>query len=124
MFDFKYLKERFTEYVSMEKSTKKHSDHIDFNIYYGGSGMSVESFSMSKKQMDENLTKALKTNISDVLDVKEVDVKFSHISAGIMYVDVNFSDTSTHWVRLEVKQTKDVSEPTMSEAAALFGWWG
>lgn len=116
---FQYLKERFKEYMSLESSnttkdivvpykdqgTDKDA-YIDYDIYYGGTAILVESFSMSKKEMEHNLSKALITNLADVLDISIFNIKLISANLDTIICDISYSGKIAEFIRHELKRVK------------------
>lgn len=116
-----HLKDRFKEYMTMvfelqnkskeiastkvssKKSFKKDSQ-IDYAIYYGGTTILIESFSMSKKELEKDFKRTLITNISDVLDISIFNIKLVSGDLDKIICDVTYSGKHTEYIRHEIKQ--------------------
>ncbi len=118
-----YLKDRFKEYMTMsfelhnkskeiastkasqQKSLEK-DEWIDYEIYYGGSAILVESFSMSKQELEDNFKKTLLISIADALDVSIFNIKLINADLDTIICDVTYSGKQTEYIRHEVKKLK------------------
>jgi hypothetical protein len=112
-----YLKERFKEYMSLESWFKEKDVvvpikdqgtdkdlYVDYDIYYGGTSILIESFSMSKEEMEQNLSKALILNIADTLKVSIFNIKLISADLNTILCDVSYSGKQEEYIRHELKK--------------------
>lgn len=116
---FQYLKERFKEYMSLEGFSKPqdvivpYKDqgtdkdlYIDYDIYYGGTTILIDSFSISKKEMAKNLSKALLTNLGEVLGVSIFNIRLVSANLDTIIADITYSGKEEESVRHELRKAR------------------
>jgi len=117
---FQYLKDRFKEYMSLEKSnthkeiivatsthTEEDDEYIDYDIYYGGTTIIIDTFSIPKEDMKRNLKQALITNIADVLEVSIFHIKLVSCDLNTIICDVTYSGKTNEYIRHEIKKVEE-----------------
>jgi len=121
-----YLKDRFKEYMTMSFEFKNKSkeiastkvpkkeykfnqkdQYIDYEIYYGGTTILIDTFSMSKQELETNFKKTLITSISDALDTSIFNIKLVSGDLDTILCDITYSGKHTEYIRHEIKKLKN-----------------
>ena len=118
---FQYLKDRFKEYMSWETSHILHKEVITatsihkgedeeciiYDIYYGGTTVLIDTFSIYKEDLKRNLKQALITNIADVLEVSIFHIKLVSCDLNTIICDVTYSGKTNEYIRHEIIKVED-----------------
>ncbi len=123
-----YLKERFKDYIAMsfelenksiehtlkeifEPQSKSTSEkpRIEYDIYYGGSSILVDSFSISAQELETNFKKTLITSIADALDISIFGIKSVAGDLDTIICDITYSGKHNEYIRHEIKRAKSLA---------------
>jgi len=113
---FHPLRDRFKEYMSYELQNKikepiskniiddMHNTPIKYEIYYGGTDVLVNTFTLFKQEVEQSFKKALILNLVDVLEVSMFNIKLISASLDTVICDISYSGKQSEYIRHEIKK--------------------
>ncbi len=112
-----YIKDRYKEYASYASPNNsiaeacpdiianKQDNSIDYEIYYGGTTILIDTISISKSDMAQNLSKSLILSISDALSISVNNVMLISVSIDTVICEVSYTKKHSN-IRFELKRAK------------------
>lgn len=107
-----YLKERFKEYSSLVEpelvgplsvQSTSSDPYVDFEIKYDQTDLTVNAFSMSKKEIKNGFANSLIENLSDVLEVDKGNINILSKDKDDIIVEINYDGKPGQAIKHRIK---------------------